>query len=400
MKKEKIKKRKKKQELISRQEEQRNKIQPDIEMEENPKNKIPMNIDEFEKIEVLGGGNCAFRAILASANLKPEEWKSLRKITAKLIREFNWGENLTALNYASPEELAEKVETTNSFVGYEELTPFFKHYNIKCYIYLTDDKYKKNRWIKINDQNENNTTQESIYLSLYQGTHPELEGHYDALTHPTNQLTNFKKSLFEDIQKIKAEYQPKNSQIRILLWNCDSLGTYTKRGFLLQQLYENNIQICFLQESMLIQKDKLFLSGFKTYRADNTVRRKGVITLISDQLDCLTYKTIFDNENGRFLQVKLKSTKDDGTIILNNVYLEPDNNNKFTIPQEIWNSEHIIGDLNQLDTGFEKIGKIYHMKNMGKIINKIEIPKKISDHPMIILQMEIPIPMKEKYQTI
>ena len=40
------------------------------------------------------------------------------------------------------------------------------------------------------------------------------------------------------------------------------------------------------------------------------------------------------------------------------------------------------------------------MKNMGKIIDKIEIPKKISDHPMIILQMEIPIPMKEKYQTI
>ena len=68
------KEKKKKQELISRQEEQRNKIQPDIEMEENPKNKIPMNIDEFEKIEVLGRGNCAFRAILASANLKPEEW--------------------------------------------------------------------------------------------------------------------------------------------------------------------------------------------------------------------------------------------------------------------------------------------------------------------------------------
>ena len=70
---------------------------------------------------------------------------------------------------------------------------------------------------------------------------------------------------------------------------------------------------------MLIQKDKLYLTGFKIYKADNTVRRKGVIILISDQLDCLAYKTIFDNENGRFLQVKLKSTKDDGTIILNNV---------------------------------------------------------------------------------
>lgn len=117
---------------------------------------------------------------------------------------------------------------------------------------------------------------------------------------------------------------------------------------------------------MLLQKDKLYLTGFKIYKADNTVRRKGVIILISDQLDCLAYKTIFDNENGRFLQ--LKSTKDDGTIILNNVYLELDNKNKFTIPQEIWESEHIIVDLNQLDIGFEKIGKIYHMKNIGKLI--------------------------------
>ena len=115
---------------------------------------------------------------------------------------------------------------------------------------------------------------------------------------------------------------------------------------------------------MLIQKDKFYLTNFKIYRADNTVRRKGVITLISDQLDCLAYKTFFDNENGRFLQVKHKSTKDDGTIIFNNVYLESDNKNKFSITQEILESEHIIEDLNQLDTGFEKIGKIYHLENM------------------------------------
>ena len=50
---------------------------------------------------------------------------------------------------------------------------------------------------------------------------------------------------------------------------------------------------------------------------------------------------------------------------------------------DIWDSAHIIGDLNQLDTSFEKIGKIYHMK-------KIETPKKILDHPIIILEMEIP----------
>ena len=67
---------------------------------------------------------------------------------------------------------------------------------------------------------------------------------------------------------------------------------------------------------MLIQKDKLYLTGFKIYKADNTVRRKGVIILISDQLDCLAYKTIFDNENGRFLQVKLNQQKMMGLLSL------------------------------------------------------------------------------------
>ena len=36
---------------------------------------------------------------------------------------------------------------------------------------------------------------------------------------------------------------------------------------------------------------------------------------------------------------------------------------------------------------------------MGKIIQTIEIPKKISDHPILIFQTEIPIPLKEKYET-
>ena len=76
---------------------------------------MSLNIDEFEKIEILWVGNCAFRAILASAYLKSEERKELRKIAAKLIREFNLWEIIAALNYKSPEELAEKVKTTNTF---------------------------------------------------------------------------------------------------------------------------------------------------------------------------------------------------------------------------------------------------------------------------------------------
>ena len=127
---------KKEKELKSAQ-----KIDQDISMEEPLPNHYTPNINDFERINVLGGGNCAFRAILKTAGLEPEEWPNLRKITAQKIREFNWNKDtLEALNYSVPEELTQKVENTNCFKGYEELTPLLKYYNIKCYIYLSDDK--------------------------------------------------------------------------------------------------------------------------------------------------------------------------------------------------------------------------------------------------------------------
>ena len=68
-------------------------------MEEPLPNHYTPNINDFERIKVLGGGNCAFRAILKTAGLEPEEWPNLRKITAQKIREFNWNKDtLEALN--------------------------------------------------------------------------------------------------------------------------------------------------------------------------------------------------------------------------------------------------------------------------------------------------------------
>ena len=70
-----------------------------------------------------------------------------------------------------------------------------------------------------------------------------------------------------------------------MLWNCDSLGSYTKRSFLIEQLYTYDIQVALIQETMLIKKNKLFIKGYKTYRAEGNIRRKGVLTLISEQMD-------------------------------------------------------------------------------------------------------------------
>ena len=114
---------------------------------------------------------------------------------------------------------------------------------------------------------------------------------------------------------------------------------------------------------MLIKKDKLFIKGYKTYRAEGNVRRKGVLTLISEQMDCITFKTIMDEENGRFLQTKLKDNKGTGEIIFNNVYLEPDNQNKEVIPIEIWESEHIARPQ-PTKNKFRKIFQCISYKNM------------------------------------
>ena len=367
-------------------------------MQENIPEEKPITIDELERTRTEGRDILGLKSILISTGLKTEEWYLLSKILIKCIENYNWGDSLNELGYQNQQELKNKILTLNSFINYEELTPLFYYFNIKCNIYLSDDKYKPKQWIKINDKKEHDKNQEEIYLLLHQGENQDIEGYYEALINKKADPIKFRQRLLNEIQKLKIEEQPITSKINIMQWNCNSLGSYAKRGFLIEQLYSQNIQICFLQETMLLKKDKLFISGYKAYRADAEIRRKGTIILISDELDCLAYKTIQDEENGRYLQIKLKATNKPGEIIFNNIYLEPNNHDKNIIPQEIWDSEHIIGDLNKLETGYEKQG-VYHFKNMGKIIQIIEIPKKISDHPLLILQTEIPIPLKEKYET-
>ena len=150
---------------------------------------------------------------------------------------------------------------------------------------------------------------------------------------------------------------------------------YTKRSFLLEQLYTNNIQLCLLQETMLKRSDKMYMKGYRIYRADNSERRKGVAILVSDELKSLNQITEKDDTNGRYIQLKI--TADDNShevFLLNNIYIEPDQeNNEEIIPESFWQSKHIAGDLNKMNTGFTIESNTYHIKNMGKRINKIKL---------------------------
>ena len=105
-----------------------------------------------------------------------------------------------------------------------------------------------------------------------------------------------------------------------MIWNCDSISNYTKRSFLLEQLYTNNIQLCLQQEIMLKRSDKMYMKGYRIYRTDNSERRKGVAILVSDELKSLNKITKKDDTNGRYIQLKL--TADDNShevFLLNNI---------------------------------------------------------------------------------
>ena len=56
--------------------------------------------------------------------------------------------------------------------------------------------------------------------------------------------------------------------------------------------------------------------------------------------------------------------------------------------------------MNKMNTGYTIDSNVYHIKNMGKRVDKINLPKIISDHPMLIYQMNIPIPLKGSYEEI
>ena len=74
------------------------------------------------------------------------------------------------------------------------------------------------------------------------------------------------------------------------------------------------------------------------------------------------------------------------------VYLEP-NSDINKIPEEIFDSDIIGGDMNNSASGLEKDG-VYHYKGI-KNIKTIEINKKISDHNIIIGEAMVNIKLNE-----
>ena len=88
----------------------------------------------------------------------------------------------------------------------------------------------------------------------------------------------------ENIVLEKDNILMKNT-IRIAIWNSQSLTEWTKRCFLLQLLNLNKIYICCINETWLLDTHSLYFKGFKIYRANAGIKRRGCAILISNRLN-------------------------------------------------------------------------------------------------------------------
>ena len=148
---------------------------------------------------------------------------------------------------------------------------------------------------------------------------------------------------------------------------------------------------------MLTEKNSVFIRGYKIFRSDGK-GRKGVAILINKSLKCDSYKTIQDEE-GRYIQIKLKEK--DNEITISTAYVEPDSShNPNILPEFILQSNIFGGDLNKFHSGLKITSNVYHIKNIGELVEKIDVIKKISDHPILVYKKKIPFAKNSKAKKI
>ena len=362
---------------------------------------VGINILETEK-----DGNCLINSILKTLGIDTKYNMHLRKVIANIIKGAKINEDiLHSLNYNTKEEYINYVITDKNWCGYHELTYLALQYNILIAIYSPPTQYKNyDQWYFIYDQRKNKAN--SVLLLHYKesedNTRDQTQHYsgYDISKLKVN-LNRIKNIILEEIikqEENKKQNNPinqKENEINILVWNANSLKDYTKKLFLIETMLVNKIHIALIQETMLKDKDKLYINGYRIYRSNSEYRR-GTAILISNMINAQTYITMKCQE-GRYIKMKIKNEETNTELTISNIYLEPDKEKVFEeiIPEAIRNSDCIAGDLNKAKTGMTVHSNVYHVYNIGEKIETIEIDHKISDHPILIFKKRINLPLKE-----
>ena len=113
--------------------------------------KLEENLDNFKKIEVNGDGNCLVSSILTYLDIPLQHTNTLRNLIAKTAEEYEWNNKiLTSLNYQDKHDIAKRIKTPNTFIGYMEITPWLIKYNVNLKLWLEDVRYQSSPRLSIN----------------------------------------------------------------------------------------------------------------------------------------------------------------------------------------------------------------------------------------------------------
>jgi hypothetical protein len=104
-------------------------------------------------------------------------------------------------------------------------------------------------------------------------------------------------------------------------WNAE--GVTNKKSELEQFLYENNIDICCIQETHLQEGKPFKIRGYQIFRCDRRGRKKGgVITLVRNSVNASQIKTFMEEAE----YIKIKVTTSNSVIDIVNYYCPNDKN--------------------------------------------------------------------------
>ena len=109
------------------------------------------------------------------------------------------------------------------------------------------------------------------------------------------------------------------------------------------------------------------------------MKRKWVAILIHKNI-LVSVLQLNNDINGRFIKLSIKTPGLNKSYTISGVYLEP-KGDKRNIPEELFDSNIIAGDLNEFESGLNRYG-VYHYKNI-KILSELKINNKISDYDIL-----------------
>ena len=343
---------------------------------------------EFQIIETKKDGNCLFYSILKSIKERIAKHTELRQIVCDYIENDDYESDaiFEEEKCKTKYEYIKKLRRNGEYANDITLEAIVKNTNIIIGIYKDDKRYENNPWTIIDIPKEKKI-KGIILIHLLQGD-AKGTGHYSAIKLFNNH--NLGKISFNDFENIKSERKRERgadlemfntNEIKILIYNCRSIRDYMKKIFLLDLLRNFDIDVALLQETFLIEEDKLYIEGYKIFRADNQIRRKGVAILISNKLDVDATKLAAD-PHGRFIKVRIKNREDINYTTISSIYLEPEGD-LLNINDIALESNILGGDMNNANTDFNKKG-VFHLKNIT-IEEEIKFENKyLTDHPILI----------------